>query len=227
MPYNDPAIPVSLEREIRDLKSRIRALERRNSLQKASANQADGTKRIQIGEISHPYSDPEGEPDFGIIVRDGDATPVFMVDSGGALIPGQPMFLQNSQSNGASAHTHTSSSWTDSDWNLWFVGITGTVVSLSLQILAGTGITSAEARLQTNGINSGDVTSEAIALTCNNTFVSYTWHFDIGADPNPNDTWSLRIETRITGGSGTLNVFQPRWGVLRSAIAIATNVDAA
>jgi hypothetical protein len=223
--YNDPAIPVTLERELRDLKQRIRSLERRNSLQRAAANQPDGTSRIQIGQISHPYSKPDpGDEDFGLIVRNEDGTPVFMVDGGGALIPGLQSFIQNGDSSGASAHFHSSTSWTDALWYPYFVGLTGTVVSISLNIKVGAGISSAQARLVTQGVNSGDKTSNPIALTASGSFVSYVWHWDIDSAVNPNDVWYLSIDTRITGGAGDIDVYQPRWCVLRSAVAIATNV---
>lgn len=228
MTSNDPALPVSLARELRDMKQRLRKLERRNSLQRASSSDPAGQRRVQIGEIVHPYSEPTPNlTDFGLIVRNDDGTPVFMVDRGGALIPGLPCQMQNGFSNGASNHSHTSGSWTDAEWYGYFVGMTGTVITVNLNIRCGAGISAAEARLRTNSVNSGDVTSEAIALTANGSYVEYQWSWDTEATVNPNDVWYFTIETRITGGSGTLDVYQPRFAVLRSAFAIATNVDTA
>lgn len=220
----DPTLPHDLAAELREMKRRIGELERSNPLQRASTH--DGTEtRIELGEVTHPYSNPVGEDDFGMIVRSDEGVPVFMVDGGGALIPGTPGFLQ--ALGPVNFRSHTSTSWTAS-WQYRFVGSLGGVFSTSLQITCGSGITAAEAKVVAfDGAIAGvdtDVDSSIIDLTCNGSAVSYTWHFNPGYDLDPNDVIRFQIQTRITGGSGTLSVTEPRWGVTRSVVAVDTNI---
>ena len=219
----DPVLPASLAKEITELKRRIGALERSNPLQRASAH--DGTTtRLELGTFSHPYSNPVGLDDFGAVVRNEDGAPVFLVDSGGLTIPGNPVQLQNGDASGSMVHGHSSGSWTDALWNHYFVGMTGEVFSVDLNLQCGAGISSAQARLVTNAANGGDNTSDPITLNCTGSYESYRWHWNPGVTVNPNDVLYFTIETRITGGAGTINVYQPRWSVLRSAVAVDTNV---
>lgn len=219
----DPVLPASLAKEINELKRRIAALERSNPLQQASAHDGN-TTRLQVGRISHPFSNPIGADDFGLIVRAEDGTPVFMLDSGGPLIPGQTGFIQNGDSSGASAHTHSSGAWTDAQWPLYFVGLTSQVMTVSLAIRCAPGVTTAQARLLTSGIGSGDKNSNPITLNCTGNYENYQWHWNNGGDLDPNDIWIINIETRVTGGAGDINVYQPRFAISRSAVAVDTNV---
>ena len=216
----DPAIPISLERELNAMKNRISELERSNPLQAGAAH--DGTEtRVEIGEILHPYSNPVDAEDFGVIVRDDAGVPIFLVDSGGLTIPGNQANLFD---NTEAAHTHTSTSWTDSDWYQFFIGITGEVVSVRQSITCGAGITAAEAKLVVTQTSGNNYESDAIALTCNGSSVLYTWHWNHGETLDPNDAWRLGVETRITTGAGTMSLWRPQWATLRSAVAVDTNV---
>lgn len=220
----DPALPPNLAAELVDLRRRISELERRNPLARASAH--DGTNtRVEIGNITHPYSNPANQDDFGIIIRDDGGVPVFMVDSGGALIPGNPGFISDKNEQ----NSHTSSSWTDDEFITYFVGSTGEVMSMAVQYRCGTGITSAEMRLSSYFVNSpgSDATTEAYSLTCDNAYHTDILHWNAGVPVNPNDVWAVESETRITGGAGTIDVRRPRWAMLRSAVAVDTNIDTA
>jgi hypothetical protein len=185
-----------------------------------------GVERIEIGEIVHPFTDPVDQTDFGMIVRadsaaGNDNQPVFMVDSGGPLIPGDKGFIQ--ALNATEERSHASTSFTGG-YAIWFVGVLGRVISMQLQIRVGTGITVAEAQLDTFNLNSGNATSDAIALTADNVYNTYTWHWNPAGDLDPNDVWGVRIDTRVVTGAGTIDVAKPRWCVQRSAVAVDTNV---
>lgn len=216
----------NLARELAEMRRRLDRLERSPRLTNASASDDAGVKRIEFGKIAHPLSDPVGAEDFGIIGRNSAGAEVFLVDSGGSRVPGDKGFIQaaaGGSTNATPQDTHTSTSFVES-WSSWFVGVLGSVVTVQLLIAAGTGITAAEARLRTTGLNSGDATSDVIPLTANNSLVQYTWSWNPGGTVAAGDVWGLLIDTRIVTGAGTMTIVKPRFCIQRSEVGITTNV---
>lgn len=223
--------PHDLARLIRRLEHRIRDLE--TGQQARRTGQEDGAyvvedenenERLTIGVFEHPYSNPVNQDDFGILQKDAAGAVTFLVDSGGATIPGDRGFVQEAanSSSGTPSVTVTSTSFTET-WSVWFLGRLGAVVSISSLIDVPSGVTAAQAQLRTSGLDGGDITSDPITLTPNSV-TEYIWHWNPGGSIDPNDVYAVIIDVKVVTGSGTITAYKPRWYVQRSAIAVDTNV---
>jgi hypothetical protein len=219
--------------EIRDLKNRIRRLEARNSLQRASAH--DGTRtRVNVGE----YGDT-----FGLRVTDETGAEVFVVSDQGLT----KAVLNDGTRDRVTLGTFTNPDTAAEDFGLIVTAADGTTVfrvgddglatpptipyvqrpSLGATHSSTSWTTAYRFRIPhcvADGLylrsrisvgagissaqarllgESGSVTSTR-ALTTGGSFVEYEWEWLHGQPTDGTETF-VELQTRITGGAGTID----------------------